>query len=136
MRGRESWVTKRVEGGGREATFFVLKTKSSIIYFCLFMIITVYYHGVPKFMGMFQNITRTVQIFYNECAIWLQEVGTFAPKMCTPVCRTELKKKVLKMHNMEIHLFTHLSLSSYSCDSSKCIKFFMYYFIIMIYVID
>ena len=32
-------------------------------------------------------------------------------------------------------LFTQLSLSSYSCNSSKCIKFFMYYFI-MIYVID
>ena len=49
------------------------------------MIITVYYHGVPKFICRFRNIARTVQIFYNECAIWLQEVGTFVPKKCTPV---------------------------------------------------
>ena len=51
------------------------------------MIITVYYHGVPKFIGRFRNITRTVQIFYNECAIWLQEFGTFTPKKCTLVER-------------------------------------------------
>ena len=49
------------------------------------MIITVYYYGVSKFIGRFRNISRTVQIFYNECAIWLQGVGTFAPKNCTPV---------------------------------------------------
>ena len=78
------------------------------------MIITVYYHGVPKFKCRFRNITITVQIFYNECAIWLQEVETFAPKKCTPV----EQKKVLKMHNMEIHLFTQLLLLLHCCFTS------------------
>ena len=72
------------EGAGRQLFCFKNKIYYHIFLF-IFMIITVYYHGVLKFIGRFRNITRTVQIFYNECAICLQEVGTFAPKKCTPV---------------------------------------------------
>ena len=52
---------KKSGGRGRGGNFFVLKTKILYhIFLFIFMIITVYYHGVPKFIGRFRNITRTV----------------------------------------------------------------------------